>query len=101
MTNYLEEDEIISLMTSVSRLYLKFEEVKEKFSNRPDLHALILLDKLVPGKTDIIACSEHDEYFLDIAVSDLSGKITEEQVKDLIRCGLLYDESLDSFKFFT
>lgn len=71
--------------------FCKFENVLNKFSNRPDLHAFILLDSLVPGKSDIISASEHDEFYLDIDIQKLEKVITEEQVIDLIRCGIRYD----------
>lgn len=38
--------------------YLKFDRVEPKLSRRPDLHAFLLLDRLVPGIRDIIGCAE-------------------------------------------
>ena len=37
--------------------FLKFERVENKRSQRPDLHAFLLLDELVPDKSDIIAAT--------------------------------------------
>jgi len=80
--------------------FLKFERVETKFSNRPDLHAFILLDKLVPGDSYLISCSEHDEFFFSIDPDTLNGVITDEQLLELVRCGVRYDASLDSLCMF-
>lgn len=80
--------------------YLKFDRVKNKLSTRPDLHALILLNSLLPGDDDIICGSEHDQYWLNVDCDELAKVITEEQVLDLIRCGISYDEYLNSLYSF-
>ena len=71
--------------------YLKFENVKDRICSRPDLHAFMLLHQLVPSGQDIIVSAEHDEIWLDIATDYLSEVATEEQICDLIRCGIRYD----------
>lgn len=73
--------------------FLKFERIEVKRSNRPDLHAFLLLDELVPGESDMVSAAEHDEIFLEVSLEDLAPKITKEQVMELIRCGvrLSYD----------
>ena len=68
--------------------YLDFAAVSDKMSKRPDLHAFMLLDKLLPSDSDIVSAAEHDEIFLDVELDDLAkAGITEEQVRDLVRCG--------------
>ena len=67
--------------------YLKFENIKNKLSNRPDLHAFLLIDKLVPSDSDIIGAAEHDEFFINVDLEDLAKALTKEDVLDLIRCG--------------
>lgn len=69
--------------------YLKFDRVEHKLSNRPDLHAFLMLDSLLPGSGDMVAAAAHDEIFLDIDLDELSAtSVTEEQVRDLVRCGV-------------
>ena len=80
--------------------FLEFKDVKPKLSQRPDLHAFLLLDQLCPGKGDIIACAEHDEFWLDVDVEELAKVITKEQVIDLVRCGVRYDKRVDSLAMF-
>lgn len=98
-------------MTSVREMFemfdsefLEFDRIENKLSNRPDLHAFMMLDKLVPGNMDtvcdMICAVGHDEIFLDISIEDLTAaKIKDTQVRDLIRCGVrLYEsESLVMF----
>lgn len=72
--------------------YMRFDRVNHKLSQRADLHAFLLLDKLQPGHDNIVACSVHDEISLSIDVEDLNEVITDEQVLDLIRCGVRYGE---------
>lgn len=72
--------------------YIKFDRVSNPRSKRPDLHAFLLLDELVSGNRDIISCAWHDNIGLDIDLSDLAEVITEEQVIELIRCGVRIDD---------
>ena len=72
--------------------YLKFDKIKEKKTNRPDLQAFLILDSIITSDCDIITASEHDEFFLDTNLDTLAAKATEEQIIDLIRCGVRYSE---------
>ena len=75
----------------------RFEDVKVKLSNRRDLHAFILLDKLLPDDDNsIIVAAEHDEIYLSVDVEELAKVATEENIINLIRCGIRYDEQTDS-----
>lgn len=64
-------------------------------TKRLDLQAMILLDQLVPGACDILSNAAHDEVWFEIEPDELAAVITEEQIIELIRCGVRYDE--DSF----
>lgn len=79
--------------------FLKFDRVTNKLSNRPDLHAFLLLDRLVPRDRDMVSGAAHDEIYLDVEPAELEG-ITEEQVVELIRCGVRYDSHTDSLAMF-
>lgn len=72
--------------------FLEFDRVENKLSKRADLHAFILLDKLVPGEEDMIISAEHDEYVLSIDAACLAKVATEEDVIDLIRCGVSFED---------
>lgn len=80
--------------------YLEFEDVKEKLSTRKDLHAFILLDRLVPGSDDMVVAAEHDEIWLGVALKLLARAATMEQIVDLIRCGVRLGDDEDSLCMF-
>lgn len=73
--------------------FLKFERVENRLSNRPDLHAFLLLDKLVPSDRDMVSNASHDEIWLEVDLEALvAAGITEDQIRDLVRCGIRIDE---------
>lgn len=92
--------DLIELLTRDNDEYLKFSRVKNKRSRRPDLHAFLLLDELVPDNHDIVAAAEHDEIYLAIGLDILANKITPEQVLELHRCGVRYCSSGDCLAMF-
>jgi len=75
--------------------YIKFERIQNKFSSRPDIHAFILLNQLFPGDGDMVSAAEHDQIFLDVNVEEFNEKATDEQICDLVRCGLIYMSEYD------
>lgn len=80
--------------------FLKFDRVQNKLSNRPDIHAFLLLEQLVPRDRDMVSAAEHDEIFLDVTPEELEKAATEDQVVELIRCGVRYDNYHDSLAMF-
>lgn len=88
-------DNLEELFDANDEEFLKFDRIPEerRLSSRSDLHAFILLDRLIPGKvSDIVANAEHDEIFLDVDCTTLAEVATEEQIIDLIRCGVRFCE---------
>jgi hypothetical protein len=82
--------------------YMEFERVPIKLASRPDVHAFMLLDKLVPSKSrmDMVASAEHDEIYLEVDPKKLFAVAKDEEIIELIRCGVRYEEELDSFAMF-
>lgn len=77
--------------------YLEFDRVKNKLSNRPDLHAFMLLDSLFPGTEDIVVAAEHDEFWLSITNEDIES-LKKHQICELVRYGVrMEDDSLCLF----
>lgn len=82
--------------------FIHFERIENPKTQRPDLHAFLLLDRLCPatGKQDLICCSEHDEYYLDIDLEALAAsQISEADIIELTRCGARISEH-DTICFF-
>lgn len=76
--------------------YLKFERVEQPMHPRPDICAFLLLDKLCPKPgSDLIAASEHDEFFLAVDFDLLAEVATEDDIRTLVRCGVMYSEEYD------
>lgn len=81
--------------------YLKFDRIPYPPSKRSDLSAFMLLDGLVPGTSDIISCSEHDEIFLETDVARLNEVATDDDIIALRRCGVCYNSTYDCLYMFT
>jgi len=76
--------------------YSKFYKVVSKFSNKRDLHAFILLDSVFPDdKSVMISNAEHGEIYIYIDIEKLSKVITEDQILELVRCGVSCYQSND------
>ncbi len=67
--------------------FLKFEKVANKRSQRPDLHAFLLLDELFPGNRSLVVSASHDEIFLDVNDAQVET-LTDEQILELSWCGV-------------
>lgn len=80
--------------------YLKFERIESPKHPRPDLCAFLMLHELVPGTDDMVSASAHDEFFLGIDCEKLADVATEEQIRDLARCGVRYDDEYDCLAMF-
>jgi hypothetical protein len=79
--------------------YLKFERipVDEDYCCKKDLSAFNYLHRRFGGGENIIDGAGHDVIYL--SVKGLS-KLTEFDVLYLTRCGVLYDQELDSLFMF-
>ena len=80
--------------------YLRFERVEKKRCKRPDLHAFLLLDELFPCPGhDMVSGAEHDEIWLNITAEQIEA-LTDEQIVELVRCGVTYDSATESLSMF-
>lgn len=69
-------------------------------TKRRDLNGFLLLERLLPGEGDIVCGAEHDEILLDATLEDLAKVATEEDVMNLIRCGVRLDENRERLTMF-
>lgn len=80
--------------------YLKFDRIENKRNQRPDLHAWLLLDELFPHPGhDMVSAAEHDEIWLDVEGEKLET-LTDEQILELVRCGVRHDDEHDCLAMF-
>lgn len=82
--------------------YLRFDRIENKYSKYPDVHAFILLDRLLSNEhnKDMIAGAEHDQIWISVDVEHLAAVSSVLTVIELIRCGVLYDNDTDSLYMF-
>lgn len=82
--------------------FLKFDRIpaERRLSERPDLCAFLLLDRLVPGKSDMVSSAEHDEIWLDVDPKALVAVASEDDIVTLVRCGVRYDSDVESLAMF-
>ena len=87
--------------------FLEFDHIANPKHPTPDICAFLMLDEICPatysgsGKVcDIISGAEHDQIYLATDTEKFAEKATEEQVIDLIRCGVMYEEEFESFAMY-
>lgn len=81
--------------------FLKFENVKSPLHNRPDIHGMLLLSQLDPENTrDMVSAAEHDQIWFDADPDLIFSKATDEQLLDLLRSGINYDDTYTGFYSF-
>jgi len=80
--------------------FLKFSRIVEPRHLRPDICAFLMLSDLSISyqDRDIIYGAEHDEIWLSADPTEIAANATEEQIRDLIRCGVFYSD--EAFKMF-
>lgn len=81
--------------------YCEFDRIANRRSQWRDVHAFLLLEEIMPKSEhvgDLISASEHDEFFLDIDVDVLHEAATDEQIQELVRCGMVFSASLNCLK---
>ena len=88
------------MTTDDTEEFLRFERIADPPSQRPDLCAFLLLDKLLPGERDIVSCAEHDQIWLDVDVEALAEVASKDDVVYLLRCGVWYDGDVESLSMF-
>lgn len=79
---------------------LKFDDVEPKLSTRPDIHAFMLLDQLVPGDQDMVSAAEHDQIWLDVDLEKLAEVATADHIRQLEACGVHFDSEYDALYMF-
>ena len=82
--------------------FLEFERIIEPRHRRPDLCAFLMLDDVRPNAgRDMVMAAEHGEIWLDVAEEKLEILThMPDLVRDLVRCGVRYDEENDCLAMF-
>lgn len=70
---------------------LLFREIEEKYSEKRDIHALCLLDRVFPGTENLIEGSEANQIWFSIPLEKLET-LSDQQIRELDATGVFYDE---------
>lgn len=81
--------------------YIQFDRIESPRHPRPDVCAFLMLHEICGGEGDIIGSSEHDEFYLSVDCETLHKNATDEQIRDLVRCGVMYNKGEDCLSMFS
>ena len=87
------------IVTNDNESFLRFECVETKKSNRPDLHAFLLLNELFPKNRDMVSGAGHDQIWLDVSEEDIE-KLSDENILEISRSGVFYDYESNALSMF-
>ena len=59
-----------------------------------------MLHELLGGKGDMACAAAHDQIWLDVDAKKLAKKASKEFIRDLARCGVMWDTDTDSLIMF-
>ena len=76
-----------------------FENVENNKSSRPDVHAFILLNELFQSEGAMICAAYHNVIYLNTFEEKLDT-LTDDQILELTRCGVMYDSENDCLSMF-
>ena len=80
--------------------FIKFDRIENKRSLKRDMHAFLLLEELFPeSEEEMVATASHDTIYLSIE-EDMLEKLTDDNIIELIRCGIGYNEENDCLYMF-
>lgn len=79
----------------------KFDRVEDKRSSRPDIHAFILLNELVPDEKPIVTAATHDQFYIGVDMDKLVQVINRKHIVELVRCGVRLEPLTESLFMFT
>lgn len=82
--------------------FLKYERIENPPSQHPDICAFLLLERLVPAKKNLkmIDGADHDIIYIITDAQKLAEVATEDDIRYLVRCGVMYDEDNESLTMF-
>ena len=81
--------------------FVQFDRVENKLHRRQDICAFLILSELAPSdKFDIVIGAEHDVIYLSVNLVELAQNATEDHIRDLVRCGVMFDEDTDCLSMF-
>ena len=95
-------DELVNLFEKHEDEFLEYAKVEKWRSKDRDIHVFLLLEEIVPPLQSgiMIAWASHDQIHLRIGVEVFAEVVTEDQVVELIRCGVRLDDDNEGLAMF-
>jgi hypothetical protein len=101
---FVLEDQFAELFEKHGDQYLEFDKIVNPKHPRPDICAFLILHDLTgdsaSSANNMVSSTNDDAIYLSVELSDLSGKITEDDILALIRCGVWLDKENDCLAMF-
>ena len=69
----------------------------DRMTYRHDLAAMLLLDEILPGNEMLLSDANHGTVWLSINLDALAEIIDEDDIRELVVLGVVYDETSDQF----
>ena len=79
-----------------------FERIENKKSLRQDVCAMLILDSIIPSGKNLIKSIESYNngnlmyFILNISNTEIEELLTEDDIVDLLRCGIFYDRVVNN-----
>lgn len=96
----MTRQELSAAFERASSEFLQFDQIAHPVHSRRDICAFLMLATLCPGTGDMVDCAEHDKIWLNVDVDALAVIATDDIVRDLQRCGVMYDTDVDRLTMF-
>jgi len=96
----MKTEELEACFEKHSDEYIRFERIEAPRHPRPDLCAFLMLHDLAPKNSDMVCAAEHDEIWLGVDIEVFAAVVTDDIVRDLVRCGVRYDSDTESLAMF-
>ncbi|MCA9496503.1 MAG: hypothetical protein KC589_06160 [Nanoarchaeota archaeon] len=78
-----------------------FERIENPKSLRQDVCAMLILDSIIPSEKNLIKSIESYNngklmyFILNISDTEIEELLTEDDIIDLLRCGIFYDQIIN------
>lgn len=99
-------DEVYEAFERLNDEFLKFSRIENPRHPRPDICAFLMLHDLAPCTSDgnsmtgIVSAAEHDQIWLGTDTEVFAAVATDDIIRDLLRCGVLWDDDTEGLFMF-
>ena len=98
----ISQDALIERFNKFESDFLKTDGLTVRLHPRKDLNAFLLLHQLAPEDNggDMISNVHDEEIYLEVNVVTLNKNASDEDIQNLVRCGVMYHAEYDCLYMF-